>query len=123
MIQGIIIGHVDIGNALIDALHSISGMVEFIEYISNKGLSTNELAEIIKSKSQKNSSDGVMLFVDMYGGSCWRAAKMARVPNSHIVTGINLPMLLSFIQKRNTIPIDELPAIMEIDGKRAITSE
>ena len=88
-----------------------------------RGLSTNEMVDLIKSKSENNSGDGVILFVDIYGGSCWRAAKMAKLPKGHIITGINLPMLLSFIQKRKTLTFDELPSIMEIDGKRAIRCE
>ena len=37
MIKGIIIGHFDVGSAMIHALRSISGDIEYIEYISNEG--------------------------------------------------------------------------------------
>jgi len=123
MIKGLIIGHRDIGKAFIDALESISGRAENIDCISNEGLSTDELTEKIKSFCGTNCQDGVVLFVDVFGGSCWRASKKAKSPNAHIVTGLNLPMLLSFVQKRTTLSVDELPSVMEADGKRAIMND
>ena len=123
MIKGLIIGHRDIGKAFIEALESISGRTEHVDCISNKGFSTDELAEKIKSFCSIDCQDGVILFVDIFGGSCWRAAKKAKSSKAHIVTGLNLPMLLSFVQKRKTISIDELPSVIETDGKRAIMSE
>ena len=123
MIKGLIIGHRDIGKAVIEALESISGHAEHVDCISNEGLSTDDLAEKIKSFCRLNCQDGIILFVDVFGGSCWRAAKKAKSSNAHIVTGLNLPMLLSFVQKRETLSIDELPSVMETDGKRAIMNE
>jgi len=123
MIKGLIVGHRDFGKAILNAMESISGSIENIEWVSNDGLSTNELAEKIRAACELNGEEGILVFVDVYGGSCWRAAKMARASNARIITGINLPMLLSFIHKRETISLDELPAVMENDGKRAIQSE
>lgn len=123
MIKGLIVGHRDFGKAIINAAESISGCTERIEYVSNEGLSTNELADKIKVLCNRDCDEGVVLFVDVYGGSCWRAAKMAKTSNAHIVTGLNLPMLLSFVQKRKTVSFDVLPSVMETDGKRAIMIE
>ena len=121
MIKGFIIGHENIGDGLLKALKSISGSSEHISFFSNTGLSTRELADKIYAAC--NNGDEVMIFVDIFGGSCWRAAKMAKLPKSHIVTGLNLPMLLSFVNKRNQFSFDELFTIIENDGKRGIKSE
>ena len=123
MIKGLIVGHRNIGEGLLNALESISGSFENIIFISNNGLSTNEIAEKIKDAYKEYQNDDVMIFVDVYGGSCWRAAKIAKLSGSHIVTGLNLPMLLSFVNKRNTFSSDELYTILETDGKRGIKSE
>jgi len=123
MIDGCIIGHRDIGDGLLKALESIAGTCKHIIFFSNDGLSTNELADQIKATFCDSQDDGVIFFVDVYGGSCWRAVKMAKLPKYHIVTGFNLPMLLSFTNKRKTISFDKLHTIMETDGKRGITSE
>ena len=123
MIKGLIVGHRDIGDGILRALESISGSFKFLSYISNERSSTNELVEKIKAFSNDMQEDGLVIFVDVYGGSCWRAAKMAKLHRTHIVTGINLPMLLSFINKRESFSFDDLPGILETDGKRGITVE
>ena len=123
MIKGLIVGHRNIGEGLLNALESISGSFENIIFISNNGLSKNEIAEKIKEACKEYQNDDVMIFIDVYGGSCSRAAKIAKLSGSHIVTGLNLPMLLSFVNKRNTFSFDELCTILETDGKRGIKSE
>jgi mannose/fructose-specific phosphotransferase system component IIA len=122
VIVGIIVGHQDIGAGLIKALDSISGPAKDLYFLSNNGLSTRELAAQIEDQCE-NGERQVLIFVDVYGGSCWRAAKMARMHSGSIVTGLNLPMLLSFVNKRLTVPFEQLPAILAEDGKRGITYE
>ena len=121
MICGLLVGHKDIGEGILRAVKSISGGVENFSYISNDGLSTNELVEKIKAFSDGYKGEGLLVFVDLYGGSCWRASKKAKLENTHIISGANLPMLLSFINKRESVSLDELPVIIENDGKRGIT--
>jgi len=123
LIKCLIVGHKDIGNSLLKALESISGSFEDIIFFSNNGLSTEELADKINAFCTDWQDNGVIIFVDAYGGSCWRAAKMAKLERCHIVTGLNLSMLLSFVNKRNSFLINELPSILVADGKRGITAE
>ncbi len=122
-IRGLIIGHKNIGDGLLKALESISGTFEDIVFFSNDGLSTDELAEKINTAYTDCNNDGIIIFVDVYGGSCWRAAKMMKLLRCHIVTGLNLSMLLSFVNKRNSFSFDELPYVLVEDGKRGITAE
>ena len=123
MITGLIIGHRNVSTAFLEALESISGTYENLIPISNDGLSTQEIVDKIKDAFTESTGEEVIIFVDVFGGSCWRAAKMARLPRSHIITGLNLPMLLAFVNKREKLPFDDLFAIMETDGKRGIKSE
>ncbi|HUT62858.1 MAG TPA: hypothetical protein VMZ04_02770 [Anaerolineae bacterium] len=123
MIEGLIVGHRDIGEGIIRALESISGNIKHLSFISNNGLSTNELSGKIREHSINNRHEGLFVFVDVYGGSCWQAAKMAKLHKIHILSGVNLPMLLSFINKRETYPFHELADILETDGKRGIINE
>lgn len=122
MIQGIIVGHRDIGASILKALESISGPVSDVCFCSNEGLSTRELASQIQECTGRNDSPSI-IFVDVLGGSCWRAAKMVQTPDSHIITGLNLPMLLAFISKRDTVPFEELPSVIINDGIRGISTE
>lgn len=123
MVKGLVIGHRDFSGAVMHVIESVSGDIECIDFISNDGLSTDGLTEQIQLFCEAGIQDGVVVFVDMYGGSCWRAAKKANIENTHIVSGFNIPMLLSFIQKRQTLPFDELVRIIEYDGKRAIRKD
>ena len=123
MIRGLIIGHRDIGESILRSLESISGEHEHISFLSNDGLSTKELSEKIKEFHSEFPDESLFIFIDVYGGSCWRAAKMAQLAGSHILTGVNLPMLLSFVNKRCSFPFDDLLHILETDGKRGIKSE
>ena len=123
MIKGLVVGHRKVSAALLEALESISGTYEYLIPISNDGLSTRELVDKIKGAFSENTDEEVIIFIDVFGGSCWRAAKMAQLPRCHIITGLNLPMLLSFVNKRKTLSFDDLSAVLETDGKRGIKSE
>lgn len=122
MIQGIVVAHRNFGEAVLGALAGMYGTVERLAGISNEGLSGGELTERIR-ETVDPESEGVCIFVDAFGGSPWRAARTARIPGAVIITGFNLPMLLSFVTKRDTVPFAELPAALEADGKRGIVVE
>lgn len=122
MILGIIVAHKNAAESVLGALTGMYGPVEHLVSISNEGLSANELAERIR-EADGTGREGVCIFTDTFGGSPWRAAKMARLTGSVIITGFNLPMLLSFVNKRNTVPFSDLPSVLEKDGKRGIVVE
>jgi mannose/fructose-specific phosphotransferase system component IIA len=123
MILSIIISHKNTGDSLIEAAKSIAGSADRIVSLSNEGLSTNELTTEIQAFCNSHEDEPVIIFVDLFGGSCWRAAKMARAENARIISGLNLPMLLSFIQKRDSVSPEELPEILVNDGHRGISLE
>lgn len=122
MIQGIVVAHKKYSEAALAALEGMYGTVERLTGISNEGFSAAELAERIRETADSGGG-GVCIFVDVFGGSPWRAARTARIPGAVIITGFNLPMLLSFVTKRETVPFAELPAVLEADGKRGIVVE
>jgi len=123
VIRGLIIGHGTVGEGLDSAIQAISGNRGGIMFISNIGRSTADIAEEVRSFTQEHDcSGGLIIFVDLYGGSCWQGAKLAKSSFTHIVTGVNLPMLLSFMNKRDAHAFEDLPGILETDGKRGIKS-
>jgi len=123
MIHGIIVSHKNAGQGILNALCGMYGDIDRLVALSNEGLSTNELADTIRETARVAEEEGVCVFVDVYGGSCWRAVKLARLRNAHVITGFNLPMLLSFVTKRTTVPLVELPAVLVNDGFRGIRVE
>ena len=123
MIGGLIVGHKKFGESILAAVESIAGDIENLTSISNEGLSSNELADAIRETLSAMNVGEVILFVDLFGGSCWRAAKMAKSENNHIITGVNLPMILSFLHKRESLSFDSISSVIDTDGKRGITNE
>ena len=123
MIHGMVIAHKKAGDALLYALEGIYGSFQNLQGLTNEGCSTKELVDIIREAFSFCLETEVFIFVDVYGGSCWRAAKLAKLPRCHILSGFNLPMLLSFLNKRDAISFEELSSVMEIDGKRGIIAE
>jgi len=123
MIEGLIIGHCNIGEAVMNVLESISGSSNNLYFLSNDGLSTKELVQKINTVSAAAQENGLFIFVDIYGGSCWQAAKIADFKQKHIITGFNLPVLISFINKREKFSFDELTEVLENDAKRGIIIE
>jgi len=123
MIGGLIVGHKKFGESILDAVRSIAGDFEHLISISNEGLSSDELAAMIRNALAELNVGEVILFVDLFGGSCWRAAKMAKSGNNRIITGVNLPMILSFLHKRESLSFDALSEVLDTDGKRGITNE
>ncbi|MCD6307686.1 MAG: hypothetical protein J7M24_01675 [Candidatus Latescibacteria bacterium] len=120
MIRGLIVGHATFGDGILHALKSIAGEFTCLETISNDGLATNELVEAIKEHTLSGGEEGTLIFVDLFGGSCWRAAKMAQTGHTRIVSGVNLPMVLSFLHKRENRSTDSLADIIETDAKRGV---
>jgi len=120
MIAGIVVTHGSLGKAVLDAVFSIAGDVSNLMWISNEGLSAAELSGAIADAARTLGDLPVVIFVDVFGGSCWRAAKTARVSDSTVVTGFNLAMLLSFVHKRDSVPFSDLAAVLDTDARRGI---
>ena len=128
MIGAAVIAHKRLAQEMVAAVEGIAGKQEKLMALSNDGLSLDTLkkavAEIVK---KEDFADGMFLFVDMIGGSPWRAAMESLAlprqmgPGVCVLTGVNLSMLLSFLQKRKEgHTFEELAEIIENDGKRGI---
>ncbi|MBU3158412.1 mannose/fructose/sorbose PTS transporter subunit IIA [Clostridium frigoris] len=67
---------------------------------------------------------GVLFMVDLFGGSPFNAASRiaAKEENMHIITGINLPMLLAVFSAREDSTVDELARIAISTGQTGIKS-
>lgn len=123
MIGGVIVSHGTFGACLLQTVEMIAGKTESLAFVSNEGLSTRELADTLRSIVSEMNAETVIFFVDIFGGSCWQAAKMVKSANDHIVTGVNIPMVLSFLHKRSSVSIDGLQEVLDADGKRGIRNE
>jgi mannose/fructose-specific phosphotransferase system component IIA len=117
MIFALLITHGDLGKELLKSAETIIGKYEGMTAISNTGLSGEDLQVCIEEEMAKAKE--MVIFVDCFG-STLTSAKIICGNRFPIICGVNLPMILSFLTKRNQIPFKDLPEILIEDGKRGI---
>jgi PTS system mannose-specific IIA component len=130
MIGCVILTHGDLCFGLKDTLEGIMGKQEGLSVISNAGLGKEELTSALWKKiNQKNFDDGVVIFVDMFGTSCWQTAKNVAAtasgsrPETAVITGVNLPMLVKFFTLRASVPLSQLVFLVKQEGEKGIRAE
>lgn len=122
MISGIIICHNQLAFEYVYAVNKIFGQSERLYPFSNTNLAPKALFEKINGFIRENHLREAVLMVDLRGGSCWTTAKliMREYPHFKTLSGVNIPMLLSFMTKREQYPVPELIKVIENDGHRGI---
>ncbi|MEO0129190.1 MAG: PTS mannose transporter subunit IIAB [candidate division WOR-3 bacterium] len=121
MIKGIIIGHGNFSQALLNTVEKILGKQDMVDVISNESLSCESLTEILKKLINSDNQEKI-IFVDLPGGSCAISCLNVLKENKNlkILCGINLPMLLEFFLLREKYNVDELVPILLKKAKENI---
>ena len=106
------------------------GKQEGLSVISNVGLGREELSSALeRNVASQACGGGMVIFVDMFGTSCWQTAKKVasrnceKGPKVAVVTGVNLPMLVKFFTSRESVPLDELVTLIKQEGEKGIRAE
>jgi mannose/fructose/sorbose-specific phosphotransferase system IIA component len=130
MIGCILLTHGDLCFGLKDTLEGIMGKQKGFSVISNMGLGKEELVSALKQKvDDSDCSQGAVIFVDMFGTSCWQTARKVADAISKekekvaVITGVNLPMLVKFFSLRESLPVDQLVPIIKKEGEKGIRTE
>jgi mannose PTS system EIIA component len=121
--RGLIITHGALGEGLINAAEQILGEQENLIAINNKNMSADSM--VVKIKSNLTEDQPTLLMIDFAGSSCHAAALRAcRDLSLHAVvgpvTGVNLPLLLTFLTRRNQEKPEDLLGIVIDRAKRGI---
>lgn len=117
--------HGKMSKGLIETLELIVGRSKNIASVT---LLEGERPEDLKKKLQKaikkeDSGDGVILFLDLFGGTPSNVSCLiARELNIEVVSGVNLPMLLEVIMNRKSKSLKELRNVAINAGKEGIKS-
>lgn len=93
--------------------------------ISNLGLGKDQLcSKLKKAITEERFKQGVVIFVDLFGSSCWQISKDVASGNKNVavVTGVNLPMLVKFFGKRESLPFEKLVSLVKEGGGKGIRS-
>ena len=119
-----IISHENLAEALLQTLEKIIGPQQNVFTYSNSKESLPTLAEKITKQLHESGVRQVIFFIDMLGGSCWTLANMIRkdFPTTAIITGANLPMLLSCFTNRGELSFPRLVQKVKDSGTRGIQS-
>ena len=113
---GIVVTHGNLAEELIKTAGTIVGAPENCFAMTNSGRTPQQLREDIDAKLDAAGGGPAVLFVDFFGGSCSHASLLVEHArdNIYVFCGVNLPMLLAFINKRDELSFEELaPAILE----------
>jgi PTS system mannose-specific IIA component len=125
MIGIVIVTHCQLGDALIGAAEFIIGSrPESLESIS---IDLNENAEKLRDKisqgiKQVKGQDGVLILTDMFGGTpsnlSYSFLEEGRI---EVLSGVNLPVLIQAVNRREKMKLDELATNLESFGKKSIS--
>ena len=125
MIGCVILTHGDLCFGLKNTLEGMMGKQEGLLVISNLGVGKDQLfSKLKKAVADQKFGEGVLIFVDLFGSSCWQIAKnvASQDQNVAVVTGVNLPMLVKFFAKRNTLPFEKIVSLVKEEGGKGIRS-
>ena len=111
MVVGIVVTHGKLGEALLNTAKAVCGDFSDCYAVSNNGLSPQALGEEVERIVDKDGKTQAIIFVDFFGGSCSHACIQIEStrPNTCVISGVNLPMLIAFLNKRDEVPFDRLP--------------
>ena len=117
-----IITHEKIAICLQRATEKILGKQKDLYPHTNLIDSLPVLAKKINQTINGLNPDRIVCFVDLAGGSCWNLANMLRKEHKNftIISGVNMPMMISYFTNLNEIPFEELIKKVLKDGSRGI---
>jgi mannose PTS system EIIA component len=119
-VRGLVVSHASLAEGLVQSVRQIAGADEdALRPVSNSGCGPEALQQAVSDAL----GDGPgIVFTDMPSGSCAFAARRITLdrPETAVVCGVNLPMLLDFVFHRE-LPLPELVDRLVSKGRSAIT--
>lgn len=122
MVTGIVVTHGNLAEELLQTAKSIFGEFSDCHPVSNTAKSPNALIDELASIISASRDDPCILFVDFFGGSCSYACMklLGTSANLRVISGVNLPILLAFLNKRGELPFDHLTKEILERGRTSI---
>ena len=124
MVKIILVTHGQLAHELVETAGLIIGKPAsdgFDAFAVTTATSVEKEAAKLKTLLE-NCPDGAIILTDIFGGSATNISLMASkdLPNCHVITGLNLSMLLTAMNNRKKSTAKELAEKIEADGKRAV---
>lgn len=122
MIGIVLVTHGALADALKNAAEMIIGSQE--QFLAIGMEPADDLAtlrdEIEAAASAFEKNDGVLILVDLMGGSPAKASSHLAFSGTQVICGVNLPMLLEVLVQREGVTIQELTAIAMQAAKEGV---
>jgi mannose/fructose-specific phosphotransferase system component IIA len=119
-----IIAHENLSASLLRSTEKVLGKQKNVFTYSNKHDSLPVLAQKVIDRILNIKFDHLVFFTDLKGGSCWNISNMLRreFPDLVILSGVNLPMLITYFNNLNELNFESLIKKVVDDGCRSIAS-
>ncbi len=123
MIGLLIISHCNLGREFLNAAELIVGRLENADAIAIT--QTSESKELLVAIAEKikrlDDGQGVLVLTDMFGGTPSNLSlSFLEEQMVEVLTGVNLPMVISVAQDRHQLTLSELGERAEQAGRRSI---
>jgi PTS system mannose-specific IIA component len=123
MVGILIVSHGRLADALISSVQSLVGSLEKIRGVSIWSKDSEEEAKdrIQKKMTEVDDGDGVVILTDVLGGTPTNLS-LSFLENEkvEVVTGMNLPMLLTLSSYREGRSLKEVGELVKKSGRRSI---
>ena len=124
MIGLLIVTHCDLGKELLNAAEFIVGSIEAVDTFSiTQTVDSEKLRKTLEGKlSALNKGRGVLVLTDMFGGTPSNLSlSFLKEGKVEVLTGVNLPMIIAFVQYRSNLNLKELAQKAQEAGKLGIS--
>jgi PTS system mannose-specific IIA component len=105
MIGMLIVSHCNLGRELLNAAEFIVGKIDGTDTMAiTETTGTEKLIKAIEEKVKAlDTGDGVIILTDMFGGTPSNLSlSFLKEGKIEVLTGVNLPMIISIIQNRSS---------------------
>jgi len=124
MIGLLIVTHCDLGKEFLNAAEFIVGRIEAVDTLSiTETVDSEKIRKTLAGKiSALNKGQGVLVMTDMFGGTPSNISlSFLREEEVEVLTGVNLPMVIAFVQHRSDLSLKELAGRAQAAGKSGIS--
>ena len=124
MIGLLIVTHCDLGKELLNAAEFIVGSIEAADTLSiTQTVDSDKLRKTLERKiSALDKGNGVLILTDMFGGTPSNLSlSFLKEGKVEVLTGVNLPMIIAFVQYRSNLTLKELAQKAQEAGKLGIS--
>ena len=114
--------HAGLAGELLRATAMITGELERCEAVElHPEDAPDQLTGRIAESLERVGVDGAVIMTDMFGGTPSNTGmSFLKEGQVEVVTGINLPMMVEFISRRERLPLEELAATLQRCGRESI---